>query len=164
MRKMKKCHNLLYIMLICVGIYSTNAFSRFNINPILIENKETICERTKQVQEAIKEALNIKDCNDIHSEDLLKFKGILFLNDKEITKLKTFDFKGLANLQWIDLSGNQLTILPNDVFQGLEKLQRIYLSYNKFTTLPDNVFLGLEKLQRIYLSYPVNPLILDTWS
>ncbi|MEE6505766.1 hypothetical protein FKM82_005651 [Ascaphus truei] len=62
----------------------------------------------------------------------------LYLAENEISKLPARAFSGLPNLEWLDLSKNQLgdSGLSFDVFRNLTKLRRLNLDGNRLTALP----------------------------
>lgn len=79
--------------------------------------------------------------------------GVLVLISKRINNMAGFSrIQGLTNLQWLDLSGNQLTTLPVDLFAGLINLRTLYLSNNRLTTLLVGLFTELTNLQTLWLS------------
>ncbi|KAK1801460.1 hypothetical protein P4O66_022721, partial [Electrophorus voltai] len=71
---------------------------------------------------------------------LLKDPGIraLYLADNKISKIPTWALAGLPNLEWLDLSKNQLNdaSLGVDVFRNLTKLRRLNLDGNNLTKIP----------------------------
>ncbi|XP_067130980.1 insulin-like growth factor-binding protein complex acid labile subunit [Centruroides vittatus] len=77
----------------------------------------------------------------------------------EILTLPTGIFRGLSELQLLNLKGNRLGNLPEDVFQNLSSLQILDLSQNRLTFLTflqGNIFLPLTNLT--YLSLSENKL------
>ncbi len=67
-------------------------------------------------------------------------------------RFKTVDFfKGLSNLQKLDLSVNQITTLQADVFEDLISLKRLYLSENSLVNVNANLFRNLTNLSVLYL-------------
>lgn len=70
----------------------------------------------------------------------------LKLEHNQLTELPIDIFKGLTNLQGIDLSNNRLTQLPPTIFSGLNNLRDLSLTSNLLTQLPPNIFNGLNNL------------------
>ena len=108
-----------------------------------------ICDRTAQVRDAILEMLpDTSDCALVTDMDL---GGItrLWLSEKGITTLKSGDFSGLSNLQWLILDNNELSALPEGIFDNLTGLQRLHLYNNELSRLPDGVFDNLTGLEML---------------
>ena len=108
-----------------------------------------ICDRTAQVRDAILEMLpDTSDCALVTDMDL---GGItrLWLSEKGITTLKSGDFSGLSNLQWLILDNNELSALPEGIFDNLTGLQRLHLYNNELSRLPDGVFDDLTGLEML---------------
>ena len=61
---------------------------------------------------------------------------------KEISRK---DFEGLGNLEYLDLTTNELKSLPNDLFVETPKLQWIYLGNNKIERLGSKIFDPLDQ-------------------
>ena len=106
-----------------------------------------ICDRTPQVRDVILQVLEADDCAAVD----LTGVDQLFLDEKQLTSLKTGDFDGLASLRTLWLNHNQLTTLPEGLFEGLGNLQWLELRHNQLTTLPEGVFEGLGNLQYLTL-------------
>ena len=60
-------------------------------------------------------------------------------------------FRGLSNLQRIDLHENNLSSVPPDLFRGLSNLQRIDLDENNLSSVPPDLFRGLSSLEIVYI-------------
>ena len=73
--------------------------------------------------------------------------------DKAIPALKGHDFKGLVNLEYLSLGGNELAELPAAVFADLFDLAWLSLDYNQLTELQPTVFRGLANLRRLELRH-----------
>jgi Leucine-rich repeat (LRR) protein len=71
-------------------------------------------------------------CEQLSTDDLSSIQE-LNLQQRNIFRLDSGDFKDLPNLKIINLSDNQLTELPTDLFQGVSSLQHLYLQNNLFT-------------------------------
>ncbi|CAD7682906.1 unnamed protein product [Nyctereutes procyonoides] len=82
----------------------------------------------------------------------------LYLAENEIAKIPAHAFRGLPNLQWLDLSKNKLDAqgLHPDAFKNLTRLKRLNLDGNSLAAVPalpaslqelkfnDNVLQGLQ--------------------
>ncbi len=109
-----------------------------------------VSERTPEVAEAILNVVKldypkVSTYADIKETHLAALTA-LFLNNKNITALKSGDLDGLTSLEELRLYGNQLTSLPEDIFCGLTALRTLRFGYNQLTTLPTDLFDGLTSL------------------
>ncbi|XP_073334791.1 vasorin-like [Pagrus major] len=75
----------------------------------------------------------------------------LYIFQNGIDTLSQDDFKGLGELQLLDLSQNELTEIPDGVFEMLSKLKNLDLSSNPITHISKDSFSGLVQLERLYL-------------
>ncbi|CAN9510608.1 unnamed protein product [Ophioblennius macclurei] len=75
----------------------------------------------------------------------------LYIFQNGIVDLAPDDFKGLVELELLDLSQNDLTEIPNGVFQMLSQLKNLDLSSNHITHISKDSFSGLVQLERLYL-------------
>ncbi|KAF3687960.1 Vasorin Protein slit-like 2 Precursor [Channa argus] len=75
----------------------------------------------------------------------------LYIFQNGINTLSKEDFKGLAELEMLDLSQNVLLEIPDGVFEMLSKLKNLDLSSNQITHISKNSFSGLVQLERLYL-------------
>ncbi len=83
----------------------------------------------------------------------------LYLNNRNITTLKSGDFDGLTGLEDLRLNNNQLTSLPSNIFSGLTALSNLNLFNNQLSSLPNGIFEGLTSLTKIRLAgNAVDPL------
>ena len=120
-------------------------------------------DRTPQVAEAILNVVkldypNVSSFADITGSHLAGITA-LYLNGKNITALKSGDFKGLTSVTELRLNGNQLTTLPEGIFDGLTALRNLNLYNNRLSSLPARLFEGLTSLTTIRLgSNTVDPL------
>ncbi|MCG9129645.1 cadherin domain-containing protein [Candidatus Poribacteria bacterium] len=95
-----------------------------------ILTKSSLCTRTKQVSDAITEAIpDVDNCINITELDLTTITS-LDLSGMSITSLKPDDFSGLISLKSLSLPNNQLTNLPEGIFSGLVSLEELNLSSN----------------------------------
>ncbi|XP_040013613.1 vasorin b [Xiphias gladius] len=79
------------------------------------------------------------------------FTKSLYLFANGIEGLAAEDFDGMANLEMLDLSQNQLTELPDRVFEPLTSLRNLDLSSNQITHISEECFHGMALLERLYL-------------
>ncbi len=112
----------------------------------------SVCERTRQVRDAIVAAASVSACSDITEAHLAAITG-LFLSGQNITDLKPGDFHGLTGLTKLALFETQLTSLPEGLFDGLSNLIGIELGDNQLTSLPEDLFDQLSNLSYLGLSY-----------
>lgn len=75
----------------------------------------------------------------------------LYIFQNGINTLAQDDFRGLGELELLDLSQNELTEVPDGVFQMLSKLKNLDLSSNHITHISKESFSGLVQLERLYL-------------
>ncbi|XP_049901611.1 vasorin-like [Epinephelus moara] len=75
----------------------------------------------------------------------------LYIFQNGIDTLSQDDFKGLGELELLDLSQNELAEMPDGVFEMLAKLKNLDLSSNQITHISKGSFSGLVQLERLYL-------------
>lgn len=75
----------------------------------------------------------------------------LYIFQNGISTLAQDDFKGLGQLEMLDLSQNKLAEIPDRVFEMLSKLKNLDLSANYITHISKDSFYGLVQLERLYL-------------
>lgn len=75
----------------------------------------------------------------------------LYIFQNGIDSLSQDDFKGLGELEMLDLSQNELEEIPDGVFEMLSKLKNLDLSSNHITHITKGSFSGLVQLERLYL-------------
>ncbi|KAM3623952.1 uncharacterized protein V6R79_017299 [Siganus canaliculatus] len=75
----------------------------------------------------------------------------LYIFQNGIDTLSQDDFKGLRELELLDLSQNELVEIPDNVFEMLSKLKNLDLSSNHITHISKDSFSGLVQLERLYL-------------
>ncbi len=110
-----------------------------------------ICSRSEVVRDAIlAQITETVSCGEVTSDDLSEIT-ILDLGGRDITELKSDDFSGLTNLQYLYLNNNSLTDLPQDLFDGLTQLLFLELHNNALTDLHQDLFDGLESLILLFL-------------
>ena len=112
----------------------------------------SVCERTRQVRDAIVAAASVSACGDV-TEAHLAAITVLGLDGQNITDLKPRDFHGLTGLIKLALYETQLTSLPEGLFDGLSNLIGIELGDNQLTSLPEDLFDQLSNLSYLGLSY-----------
>ena len=103
-----------------------------------------VCGRTSQVREAILARLpGVDDCAEVTAWNLRSIDGEINLHRRGIASLKAGDFSGMNGLEFLKLSGNELSTLPAGVFDGLSAVRELSLQTNDLTSLPDGAFRGL---------------------
>ena len=112
-----------------------------------------ICDRTRQVRDAILEKLDNIDCSAVTDTHLSGITGGLHLNAKDMETLRASDFRGLSSLEKLYLESNTLKTLPAGVFDGLTSLTELYLLRNDLDSLPADVFRDLTNLNWLYLNF-----------
>ncbi|KAK2817370.1 hypothetical protein Q5P01_025561 [Channa striata] len=75
----------------------------------------------------------------------------LYIFQNGINTLSKEDFKGLGELDMLDLSQNELAEIPDGAFEMLSKLRNLDLSSNQITHISKHSFSGLVQLERLYL-------------
>ncbi|XP_071752361.1 vasorin-like [Centroberyx gerrardi] len=75
----------------------------------------------------------------------------LYIFQNGIDTLAQDDFRGLGDLEMVDLSQNELTEVPGGVFETLSMLKNLDLSSNYITHISKDSFSGLVQLERLYL-------------
>ncbi|XP_069386563.1 vasorin-like [Paralichthys olivaceus] len=75
----------------------------------------------------------------------------LYIFQNGINTLSQDDFRGLVELEMLDLSQNVLVEIPDGVFEMLSKLKNLDLSTNDITHISKGSFSGLVQLERLYL-------------
>jgi Leucine-rich repeat (LRR) protein len=74
----------------------------------------------------------------------------IYLNKNNLTKINENTFKGLLNLELLDLSQNSIEFIHPNAFNHLNHLKRLYLNKNAFKSISKHVFTGL-RLQELKL-------------
>ena len=74
------------------------------------------------------------------------------------------DFEGLGNLEYLNLSNNELKSLPNDLFVDTPNLRQIFLHVNKIEQLSSKIFDPLDKKNLIRFDLSGNRLINFAWN
>lgn len=75
----------------------------------------------------------------------------LYIFQNGINTLTQDNFRGLVELEMLDLSQNELTEVPDSVFETLSVLKNLDLSSNYITHISKDSFYGLVQLERLYL-------------
>ena len=122
-----------------------------NARSFVVTISEGVCDRTRQVSDALMVSAGTVDCSGVTSTDLDAVTS-LDLSDQGISTLKSLDFQGLENLGTLRLDHNQLASLPAGVFAGLSNLETLALNNNALTSLPADVFAGLSNLETLALN------------
>ena len=144
--------NWLLIALFCgVGVW---LYVAYDADPALGASADAegdvantgICNRTRQVWEAILKATKQQNCAKV-SHDNLGEVTKLDLSGLSIRELKKGDFSDLQNLTHLNLSNNQLQELPEGMFEDLNGLEAIVLSCNPFRHLKIHVAGGVTVIR-----------------
>ena len=90
------------------------------------------------------------DCSEITSADLAQIDS-LDVSGEDVGSLHKRDFEGLTGLLTLDLSGNDLDHLPSDLFDHVATLTELKLNGNDIAALPANVFDRLTALTELEL-------------
>ena len=109
-----------------------------------------VCNRTPAVSAEITRRARAGNCADV-TEEMLGVVRSVQLNRQGIRRLRSGDFAGLAGLDELELTGNQLPELPPGIFTGLSRLRRLFLSQNQLSELPPGLFRGLSDLRELFL-------------
>ncbi|MCY3929154.1 MAG: leucine-rich repeat domain-containing protein [Acidobacteria bacterium] len=110
-----------------------------------------VCDRTPEVRDAIVKELRATHCSWVSSADLRTVTRLSIL-DSPLSRLRQGDFRGLVNLEQLDLNRNQLTVVPSAVFSDLENLRHLALQGNELVSLAPGAFSGLSTLEVLTLS------------
>ena len=90
------------------------------------------------------------DCSEITSADLAQIDS-LDVSGEDVDSLHKRDFEGLTGLLTLDLSGNALDHLPSNLFDHVTTLTELKLNGNDIAALPANVFNRLTALTELEL-------------
>ncbi len=123
-----------------------------------------ICDRTRQVQEAILDRLGldmtVTACAEVTEDNLNTLAGGLDFSLEGITALKEGDFDDLDSLTTLNLRGNSrnhLSSLPADIFDDLTSLTTLDLGFNRLSSLPASlppgIFDDLDSLETLDLTF-----------
>lgn len=77
----------------------------------------------------------------------------LLMQNTELIEIKSIDFHGMQDLQYLSFYGNKLTTLPTDVFNTLTKLRIINLSHNQIEVLTNGLFDHNLNLDGIWIHF-----------
>jgi Leucine-rich repeat (LRR) protein len=75
----------------------------------------------------------------------------LKIHSTSVTVVEDKSFIRATNLQYLDLSWNEIERVDKNAFSGLKKLTQLILSRNKIPNLPMGVFAELQELVELYL-------------
>ena len=111
-----------------------------------------ICGRSSTVQRVILRQLDNVSCDEVTSADLatIEFLWIRF----SFGGLATGDMDGLTGLEFLGLSGNNVTPFPATVFQDLNSLEFLYVRDGAASSVAADSFSGLGGLQSLIFSGP----------
>lgn len=76
---------------------------------------------------------------------------IFVTSDCELTILRNFYFKGMQQVQWMDLSGNKIATIEAGAFNDLISVEWLELDRNRITTLDGRIFAKMLNLEKLYL-------------
>ena len=110
-----------------------------------------ICGRTYIVQVVLLRQFPSKACEDVTEQDLASIVRFN-LTGAGIESLKSGDFSGLVNVEWLSLISNKLKTLPSGLFDQLSKLEYLYLNGNDLESLPAHLLDHLADLIDFRLS------------
>ena len=85
--------------------------------------------------------------------DSLSDLEYLDLSFNELSALPADVFDGFTDLKYLNLGVNDLSALPADVFDSPSKLEHLSLSNNQLDALPADVFDGLSSLEVLKLNF-----------
>ncbi|CAO1295030.1 unnamed protein product [Diamesa tonsa] len=69
----------------------------------------------------------------------------------ELIEIRSKDFQGMPNVEYMSFNGNKLTSLASDAFSSLPKLKQIYFDSNQIKFIGAGAFDQLLNLNRVYL-------------
>ena len=101
--------------------------------------------------------LNIHDClkGEIPSDAFVVLQNLEYLNisRNEIDAIHPDAFRSLENLLSLDISHNNIANLPDRLFQYNLKLEHLFMDNNQLGLLPSSVLSGLQQLVELDVSY-----------
>ena len=80
---------------------------------------------------------------------LTNLRFVRLSGNDALTTLDGNTFRGLANMEYIQLFSNGITSLPEGVFSGLRRMRYLWLDGNDYTVLPAEVFSDLISLEQL---------------
>ncbi len=107
-----------------------------------------VCGRTRAVVEELLEETGAANCANVTAEQLAVVRT-LFLDEKNIARLRVGDFAGLSSLVWLHLESNRLSALPPGIFSDLSSLQWLKLKGNELESLPLGMLANLPTLEML---------------
>ena len=129
-------------------------FTRSQVSVTVGRGGDGICDRTREVQEAILERLaSVNDCADVTDSHLAGIDGELDLSERGIRSLVRHDFDGLVRVEVLALWGNWLYTLPVGLFRPLVRLRELNLMWNLLPpgSIPYDELEALPGLRRIHI-------------
>lgn len=131
--------------------------SKSTILGVRIENKKNIKFLPINLNRSFPKliAFQASNCSIISVE--IQFKGLsqleyLNLNGNEIKNVTNDAFKGLNNLEFLSLKRNNIKTLGKDIFKSLTKVEAIWVSDNQIRSLDEDIFKSLANLKNISLT------------
>ena len=109
-----------------------------------------ICDRTLQVQWAIMQATDRRDCADVTAHQLNRITHLGWYSGSYlsgISQLYDDDLSGLTSLETLSFRYNDFTTLPTRIFADLRSLRLLSLNQNAhLSELPSDLLAGLSTL------------------
>lgn len=104
---------------------------------------------------------SVKSVNTNHLKTLFQLEW-LDLSKNQINSIASDSFKDLTKLKVLHLSENQIKAVDSKWFESLSTLKEISFASNKIQMLDENVFKNLPNLEQLYLSHNNLTLIPET--
>lgn len=150
-----------------------NVFENFvNLEKLVLSNNRLIIKANSQTKIKLQSLMNLIEL-DISSNEFEELDNQMFpLNSKlkilkmKNIKLKEVNFENVPNLEYLDISNNDIQQLSEDVFESLTSLEYLDLSHNAILRkVPGNMFKRLKRLKHANLSHiDVSEIPLKTFS
>ena len=80
-------------------------------------------------------------------------RGLLILENNELTRVPPGAFAGLTGVNWLFLNGNRLTDLPPNLFSDLSRMTFLNLENNRLSAVANGLFAGLSGMPTLSLSF-----------
>ena len=120
----------------------------------MIENSKTETYSTQTV--TIKEGEETATITDEQRRDGFEVQGTKFLVDVDmslgLTSMDSLNLTGLDDIEYIDLSNNNITVLPSTFIRKFPNLKVLNVNYNYIFKLMPNVFKN-SALQKLFFDY-----------
>lgn len=126
---------------------------RFSLRDYLDYKPELIKERSWHSVQLNLEELQLKDLDGLQDIPYLSNINFLDLTKNNLTKIPDLGAMQLNNLEYLFISHNPLSYLSASCFNGLKNLTELNLGFNNLLQLPATIFQGLTKLKNLFLYY-----------